>query len=97
MIKANSGWTSRTVATEPSPYLQLVNSAVMRYSTCMKGSSLHRGASSKPLWRGAMAWLSTELLEGLASIMECSEEGRSQMLLDVQSVALLCETESGIR
>ncbi|VDL86030.1 unnamed protein product [Schistocephalus solidus] len=54
-------------------------------------------AARTAIWRGTLHWLSSELLEGIATVNECSEEGRSQMLLDVQSTALLCESESGDR
>lgn len=99
MVSANPGWTSKTVATEPSTYLQSVNAAISRFSTVIKTTSQPTPPQPavKTLWMGAMAWISAEILEGLSGVQDCSEEGRSQMLLDVQSTALLCETESGIR
>uniref|UniRef100_A0A5K3F1F5 DUF2451 domain-containing protein n=1 Tax=Mesocestoides corti TaxID=53468 RepID=A0A5K3F1F5_MESCO len=98
MIAANPRWTSKAVATEPSPYLRQVNAAVARLSSTLKAlPPLGGSAARRALWKGVMCWLSMELLEGLAGVLDCSEEGRSQMLLDIQSVALLCETEAGIR
>ncbi|KAM7534592.1 hypothetical protein Aperf_G00000110072 [Anoplocephala perfoliata] len=99
MVSANPGWTSKIVATEPSAYLQSVNAAVSRFSALIKTTSQPTPPQPavKTLWMGAMAWMSAEILEGLSGVQDCSEEGRSQMLLDVQSTALLCETESGIR
>ena len=100
MVATSPSWTSKTVATEPSAYIQSLNAAVTRFSNALKtlSSSLSPPAQAmKAIWVGAMTWISSELLEGLAGVQDCSEEGRSQMLLDVQSAALLCETESGIR
>uniref|UniRef100_A0A0R3WSA5 DUF2451 domain-containing protein n=1 Tax=Hydatigena taeniaeformis TaxID=6205 RepID=A0A0R3WSA5_HYDTA len=99
MVATNPGWASKTVATEPSPYLKSVNAAISRLSSAFKALSPPPipPLSMRALWMGAMAWISAELLEGLAGVYDCTEEGRSQMLLDVQSAALLCETESGIR
>lgn len=99
MVSTNSGWTSKAVATEPSAYLQSVNAAISRLSSAFKALSPPPipPPAMRALWMGAMAWISAEILEGLAGVYDCTEEGRSQMLLDVQSAALLCETESGIR
>ncbi|VDK34787.1 unnamed protein product [Taenia asiatica] len=99
MVATNPGWTSKAVATEPSAYLQSVNAAISRLSSAFKALSPPPvpPPAMRALWMGAMAWISAEVLEGLAGVYDCTEEGRSQMLLDVQSAALLCETESGIR
>ncbi|VUZ56450.1 unnamed protein product [Hymenolepis diminuta] len=99
MISTNPGWTSKVVATEPSAYLQSVNTVVSRFSSAIKSLSkpCPPPQAVKSLWMGAMAWISTEFLNGLGGVYDCTEEGRSQMLLDVQSTALLCETESRIR
>nr|CDS30580.2 protein dopey 1 [Hymenolepis microstoma] len=99
MISTNPGWTSKVVATEPSAYLQSVNAVVLRFSSIIKACSepCPPQQAVKSLWMGAMAFISAEFLEGLAGVHDCTEEGRSQMLLDVQSTALLCETESRIR
>ncbi|KAL5102837.1 Syndetin [Taenia crassiceps] len=99
MVATNPGWTSKAVATEPSAYLQSVNTAISRLSSAFKALPPPPipPPAVRALWMGAMAWISAELLEGLAGVCDCTEEGRSQMLLDVQSAALLCETESGIR
>ncbi|EUB56811.1 Coiled-coil domain-containing protein [Echinococcus granulosus] len=99
MVATNPGWASNTVATEPSAYLQSLNAAISRLASALKAlppPSIPPPAM-RALWMGAMAWISAELLEGLAGVYDCTEEGRSQMLLDVQSAAVLCETESGIR
>ncbi|VDO08526.1 unnamed protein product [Rodentolepis nana] len=99
MISTNPGWTSKIVATEPSAYLQSVNAVILRFSSIIRSCSepCPPQQAVKSLWMGAMAFISAEFLEGLAGVNDCTEEGRSQMLLDVQSTALLCETESRIR
>lgn len=98
---ASRDWVAQdAVATKPSAYLTVLSTAIRRFADLLTTAARHLGATPAArtaVWRGTLHWLSSELLEGIATVNECSEEGRSQMLLDVQSTALLCESESGIR
>ncbi|KAL7056727.1 hypothetical protein AAHC03_020655 [Spirometra sp. Aus1] len=98
---ASRDWVSQdAVATKPSAYLTVLSTAIRRFADLLTSAARQLGATTAArtaVWRGTLHWLSGELLEGIAAVNECSEEGRSQMLLDVQSTALLCESESGIR
>ncbi|KAA3677131.1 uncharacterized protein DEA37_0000837 [Paragonimus westermani] len=94
-------WTSKDVASVPSPFVkQLHLSVFLPFSNAIQMLKKRLGLcenSKSIIWNALLTYVGSLLLNAFAQIQLCSEEGRSQMLLDVQSIAVMAETESKIR
>lgn len=49
------------------------------------------------IWKAFLSCLGSQLLEALSRVQQCSDEGRGQMLLDVQTLAVYAQSASKIR
>ncbi|KAF6775648.1 hypothetical protein AHF37_05388 [Paragonimus kellicotti] len=94
-------WTSKEVASVPSPFVkQLHLSVFLPFSNAIQMLTKRLGLSENSksiIWNALLIYVGSMLLNAFAQVQLCSEEGRSQMLLDVQSIAVMAETESKIR
>lgn len=100
-------WNTKEVATRPSAYVTLLHRAVfVPFAAGMRTITERLGGGGTGLkehiglmWNGLFSCLATYLLDAFSQVPGggCSEEGRSQMLLDVQSLAVLAEADSDVR
>ncbi|VEL33704.1 unnamed protein product [Protopolystoma xenopodis] len=95
-------WAAKEVATAPSDYVSDIEALFEQLK-----SDLHEVADLRlglPLvsqrglvWYGLLHRIAELLLDGLAGVSICSDEGRARMLLDVQTIAQFGEMASGIK
>ncbi|CAH8667125.1 unnamed protein product [Dicrocoelium dendriticum] len=95
---ASVQWTTNEVATRPSPYVnQLRVSVLGPFNTALHTLTRRLGISDtcrSVMWSALLNCIGSSLLNAFAEIHLCSEEGRGQMLLDVQSIAVFAEADS---
>ncbi|CAL8071292.1 unnamed protein product [Calicophoron daubneyi] len=94
-------WTKKEVATVPSPYVnELHTSVFIPFASGLQAVVQRLGLSETSkivMWNTLLTCIAGYLLNAYGSIQQCSEEGRGQMLVDVQFMANLAETDSKIR
>ncbi|GAA50293.1 coiled-coil domain-containing protein 132 [Clonorchis sinensis] len=94
-------WTHKDVATTPSSYVhQLHTSVLSPFGRIMQALVQRLGlcdASKLAMWNAFLTCVGNMLLSAYGQVQLCSEEGRGQMLLDVQSISAFAEMESKIR
>nr|CAH8864524.1 unnamed protein product [Trichobilharzia regenti] len=95
-------WSTKEVANTPNTYINNINTYIFYpFSLTIQNISqkfnLQNHIMIIVIWNALLACLATQLLEAFGRVQQCSDEGRGQMLLDVQTLAVYAQSASKIR
>ncbi|VDP59525.1 unnamed protein product [Schistosoma mattheei] len=95
-------WSTKEVANTPNPYVYDININVFHplsliLQNISKEFHLQDHVFMIVIWKALLSCLASQLLEALSRVQQCSDEGRGQMLLDIQTLAVYAQSASKIR
>ncbi|VDP02541.1 unnamed protein product [Schistosoma margrebowiei] len=95
-------WSTKEVANTPNSYVYDININVFHplsliLQNISKEFHLQDHVFMIVIWKALLSCLASQLLEALSRVQQCSDEGRGQMLLDVQTLAVYAQSASKIR
>ncbi|CAH8541857.1 unnamed protein product [Schistosoma turkestanicum] len=95
-------WSTKEVANTPNSYVYDININIFHHlSSVLENISqkfhLHDHVFMIVIWKTLLSCLALQLLEALSRVQQCSDEGRGQMLLDIQTLAVYAQSVSKIR
>ncbi|VDP99942.1 unnamed protein product [Trichobilharzia regenti] len=95
-------WSTKEVANTPNTYINNINTYIFYpFSLTIQNISqkfnLQNHIMIIVIWNALLACLATQLLEAFGRVQQCSDEGRGQMLLDIQTLAVYAQSASKIR
>ncbi|XP_018653301.1 hypothetical protein Smp_051000 [Schistosoma mansoni] len=95
-------WLTKEVANTPNSYVYDININVFHplsliLQNISKEFHLKDHIFMIVIWKALLSCLASQLLEALSRVQQCSDEGRGQMLLDIQTLAVYAQSASKIR